>query len=272
VQFAAAEVRTLRQRVVAFGKVGAISPVLEDAPRPVEVVIYSNSTASPAAASSLGIAIVPEPISVPARPVAAGAAPSQPAAPITLGLAVGAVAPALPLARFTGTIAAIEPIEDEAAQRVRIELTDPGHVLRSGMTIEVQIEIDLAARLVIPARAIMYAGSRRLAFVDRGDDGRAGVELREIGVGVIDSGLAEVRSGLSAGQRVVTDGTFLLAAESRIKSSSPLWDDRPARHTRPGTSESTKRAAAAPAAPTAPKAGPTPPASTTASTPAGGGW
>ena len=39
--------------------------------------------------------------------------------------------------------------------------------------------------------------------------------------------MAEVLSGLSPGDVVVTSGNFLVAAESRIRSSATYWEDSP---------------------------------------------
>ena len=187
IQLAAAEQRTLRRRITAFGAVLDATP--PEAPHLVVAPVYGDDA----------LAVSP-------------------------GAVIGAVAPALPLARFTGTVLELRPSADDASALVRADLADPGTLLRTGMTIELQLDVDLTDRLVVPARAIMYAGERRLAFVERA---HGGLELRELTIGARVGDHVEVQLGLAAGERVVVAGTFLAAAESRIRGSSPLWDDRP---------------------------------------------
>ena len=50
---------------------------------------------------------------------------------------------------------------------------------------------------------------------------------REIQLGAQNADRAEVLAGLAEGEAVVTTGTFLVAAESRIRSSGTFWKDAP---------------------------------------------
>jgi Cu(I)/Ag(I) efflux system membrane fusion protein len=94
---------------------------------------------------------------------------------------------------------------------------------------------------------VLYAGKRRLVFVERS---KGVFEPRTPELGVSSDGLVEVVRGLDEGDQVVVSGTFLLAAESRIRSDGALWSERPE-----------------PAPPAAPKR---PPQKTTS--PASNGW
>src|SRR6185295_14549421 len=87
----------------------------------------------------------------------------------------------------------------------------------------VRVDVALPERLAVPAAAVIYAGARRIAFVDRGG-GR--FEPREIAIGIESGDLVEVTRGLDAGDSVVVRGTFLLAADSRIRSDGALWTGR----------------------------------------------
>jgi Cu(I)/Ag(I) efflux system membrane fusion protein len=73
-----------------------------------------------------------------------------------------------------------------------------------------------AARLLVPVSAVLYAGPRRIVFVDLGE-GRLAPRPIEIGAG--NGEVYEVLSGLAAGDAVVTSGNFLVAAESRLESA-----------------------------------------------------
>ena len=138
------------------------------------------------------------------------------------GLRVAVLLPALPLVELAGMIEQVSPDPDTGGARLRVAVQDPGSLLRPGMHAEVQIHIDLPDRLVVPARAVIVAGERRIVFVDRG---KGLFEPRAIATGAQDGGLIQVRKGLQAGDRVVMSGTFLLAAENRIRSSGALWTE-----------------------------------------------
>jgi Cu(I)/Ag(I) efflux system membrane fusion protein len=105
------------------------------------------------------------------------------------------------------------------------------------MRVAAQLEVPLSPRLVVPAEAVVYAGPRRIVFVEHGT-GR--FEPRTPKLGITAAGLVEVLDGLAAGEPVVVKGTFLLAAENRLRSDGSLWGDlaKPA---------AIKRAAPAPA-------------------------
>ena len=68
-------------------------------------------------------------------------------------------------------------------------------------------------RLLVPKSAVRTAGDTSVVFVVRGD--RA--ERRAVKVGLNDGDLTEVVSGLTAGDRVVTDGVATLTDGARVK-------------------------------------------------------
>jgi Cu(I)/Ag(I) efflux system membrane fusion protein len=138
------------------------------------------------------------------------------------GLPVAVMLPALPLVELGGTIEEVSPDPAIGGARLRVAVQDPGSLLRPGMHAEVHIHIDLPASLVVPASAVIVAGERRIVFVDRG---KGLFAPRAIATGAQDSGFIQVRKGLQAGDRVAMSGTFLLAAENRIRSNGALWTD-----------------------------------------------
>lgn len=128
----------------------------------------------------------------------------------------------LPGKSFDGKVAYVYPYLDPGARtgRVRVELPNRGLELKPDMYATVAFEIDLGSRLQIPISAVVYTGPRRLVFVDIGE-GR--LRPQEVTLGVRNEDTVEVISGLREGQRIVTSGNFLIAAESRIRSSARFW-------------------------------------------------
>ena len=141
------------------------------------------------------------------------------------GQPVDVSVPELPLQTFPGTVEPPRPTD--APGELRLVVDDPGHALHPGMRVEAQLEVPLSPRLVVPAEAVVYAGPRRIVFVEHGS-GR--FEPKTPKLGITAAGLVEVLDGLAADDQVVVKGTFLLAAESRLRSDGSLWGDlsRPA--------------------------------------------
>jgi Cu(I)/Ag(I) efflux system membrane fusion protein len=141
-------------------------------------------------------------------------------------LAVGAPAtvtlPYLPGRRFRGRVAFVYPWLDSATRtgRVRIELGNPGLVLKPEMYAEVLFERVLGRRLAVPEEAILYAGDRRYVFLDLGQ-GR--LRPQAVTLGRWAGEWVEILDGLEAGDVVVTSGNFLIAAEARLKLALDHW-------------------------------------------------
>jgi Cu(I)/Ag(I) efflux system membrane fusion protein len=125
---------------------------------------------------------------------------------------------------YEGKVAYVYPYLDPASRtgRVRIELPNTGLELKPDMYATVAFQIELGPRLQIPISAVVYTGPRRLVFLDIGE-GRLRPE--EVTLGVRNEDTVEVIRGLREGQTVVTSGNFLIAAESRIRSSAKFWTE-----------------------------------------------
>ena len=109
---------------------------------------------------------------------------------------------------------------------VRIELANGDGLLKAGLYADVEIDtLSDNAVVAIPESAIIDSGSRRVAFVARGD----GVfEPRDLVLGRRGNGLAEVREGLGEGERIVVTGNFLIDAESNLRAALATFTATPA--------------------------------------------
>jgi len=128
----------------------------------------------------------------------------------------------LPGRSFEGQVSFVYPYLDAASRtgRVRVELENPALEFKPDMYANVQFAIDRGERVVVPIEAVLYAGPRRLVFVDLGE-GR--LKPKEIQIGVRSGDWYEVIAGLVVGDTVVTSSNFLIAAESRLKSATEMW-------------------------------------------------
>jgi Cu(I)/Ag(I) efflux system membrane fusion protein len=142
---------------------------------------------------------------------------------VRAGQDVRVTLPYAPGASYPGKVDYVYPTFDSQTRtgRARVVLDNPNLELKPEMFTNVQIDVDLGERLSIPDSAVVYTGPRRLVFVDLG----AGkLRPQEVSIGAHADGFYEVTSGLESGDIVVTSGNFLIAAESRIRSASALWE------------------------------------------------
>lgn len=119
---------------------------------------------------------------------------------------------------YDGKITFISPHMDPQTRRgeARVELRNPAAVLRPDMWGSAEIEIELGARLAVPASAVLDTGTRALAFVLRDDNH---LEPREVEIGARTDDWWEVTAGLTAGEKVVTRALFLVDAESQLRAA-----------------------------------------------------
>jgi cupredoxin-like protein len=86
--------------------------------------------------------------------------------------------------------------------------------LRIGMYTNVAIAVAGVASVVsVPRNAIQTVGDRQVVYLQPSDDGTRFVE-REVRVGGSAGDLVEILAGLSAGDRVVSAGSFFVRAEA----------------------------------------------------------
>jgi membrane fusion protein, heavy metal efflux system len=128
------------------------------------------------------------------------------------------VVPALPSRRFFGRVSYIDPRVDTQARtvQVRVELNNPGRTLKLGMFVDVYLGGREAAAMKqfvsVPRTAVQVIGGRQVVFIVTA---QPGVLLqREVSAGAEEGGSVPIHAGLSGGESVVTEGSFLLRAES----------------------------------------------------------
>jgi Cu(I)/Ag(I) efflux system membrane fusion protein/cobalt-zinc-cadmium efflux system membrane fusion protein len=136
------------------------------------------------------------------------------------GLPVTVEIPFAPDKALSGQIAYIYPYVRNETRTVqaRIELANPGFALKPDMYANVRIEGRPAmGALAVPGDAVLNSGKGQTVFVAIGE-GR--FEPRAVKTGLSDDqGYAQVLSGLSEGETVVTSAQFMLDSESKLREA-----------------------------------------------------
>ncbi|HEY5060838.1 MAG TPA: efflux RND transporter periplasmic adaptor subunit [Gemmatimonadaceae bacterium] len=121
----------------------------------------------------------------------------------------------LPGRTLKGRVSYVYPTLDSASRsiRARVEVSNPGSLLKPGMYVTAQLITPTRSALTVPNSAVLRTGERDVVFVDMGNGTLA---PRDVEVGAVASDYTEVLSGLEPGQRVVTSAQFLLDSESNL--------------------------------------------------------
>jgi Cu(I)/Ag(I) efflux system membrane fusion protein len=106
---------------------------------------------------------------------------------------------------------------------VRIELPNSDLALLPDMYGDVNISTGNATTLTVPSSAVIDSGNRQVVLLDLGN-GR--YEPREVKLGRRGDGHIEVMSGVVEGDRVVSNGNFLIDAESNLQSALKGFETR----------------------------------------------
>jgi Cu(I)/Ag(I) efflux system membrane fusion protein len=126
---------------------------------------------------------------------------------------------AYPDKTFKGTITYVYPTLTAETRTipVRVELANPGQLLKPGMY--AQMEVSVAAKgavVTVPISAVIDSGTRRIVLIQAGE-GR--FEPREVKLGARSDTYVEVIDGVKDGEPVVVAANFLIDAESNLKAA-----------------------------------------------------
>ena len=120
---------------------------------------------------------------------------------------------------ITAKVNYIQPQVDPMTRtlKVRLDANNPGMRMKPDMFVNVEFGIATASRLTVPAGAVLDTGDRQTVFVELGD---GYLEPRQVVVGERFGDRVTITRGLSAGERVVSSGTFLIDSESQLKAAA----------------------------------------------------
>jgi cobalt-zinc-cadmium efflux system membrane fusion protein len=137
-------------------------------------------------------------------------------AKIRVGSGASITSDAYPGRVFRGQVSYVDPKLDPATRtaQVRIELANPGQVLKLGMYVNVAFATlggSESTTPVVPTAAMQNINNQQVVFLATADPNV--FAMRPVRLGPESNGFYPVLEGLTVGDRVVTDGSFMLRAE-----------------------------------------------------------
>ncbi|HEY5975153.1 MAG TPA: efflux RND transporter periplasmic adaptor subunit [Geobacteraceae bacterium] len=120
--------------------------------------------------------------------------------------------------KVNGRISYVYPFHDPKTHTVkaRVELANPGHMLKPDMFVNAIIRVPLVRGIVLPVTSIIDTGKRQVVWVEASP---GMFEPRDVQVGERVDDKIQILSGLKAGDKVAVSGGYLIDSESQLKGS-----------------------------------------------------
>jgi cobalt-zinc-cadmium efflux system membrane fusion protein len=137
-------------------------------------------------------------------------------ATVRVGSGANITSDAYPGRVFRGRVSYVDPKIDTATRtaQLRVEVANPGQMFKIGMYVNVAFgALGAAERTtpVVPKGAVQTIGNQQVVFVASEKPNE--FVLRPVRLGPESNGFYPLLEGLNAGERIVTEGSFLLRAE-----------------------------------------------------------
>ena len=137
-------------------------------------------------------------------------------ATVRVGTGANVTSDAYPGRTFHGRVSYVDPKIDTATRtaQVRIELSNPGQILKIGMYVNVafaSMGVTPTRTVVVPKDAVQTIGNQQFVFIPTTNERE--FVMRAVRVGPESNGFYPVIEGLGSGDRVVSNGSFMLRAE-----------------------------------------------------------
>lgn len=157
--------------------------------------------------------------------------PETQIARLAQGVEIVARTAAYPDRTFNGTIADIDSRVDPTTRTVRVRamLPNTDEALRPGMLLTVEVRSNPRQGLAIPEIAILDQADGAFVYRVIAREGGQAVELVRVTTGQRSDGMAEVLSGLEAGNQVITEGVQSVRPGQPVQVGAPSAEALPLR-------------------------------------------
>jgi membrane fusion protein (multidrug efflux system) len=131
------------------------------------------------------------------------------------GMTIVATSAVYPNKPFTGTVSSIDSRVDPVTRSLTIiaVIQNDSNLIKPGMFLTVDLETERSDVLLIPEEALIPRQGRQFVFII--EDGRA-IE-KQVELGVRAPGLAEIRSGLTVGDVLITEGVQKVRSGAQVE-------------------------------------------------------
>jgi RND family efflux transporter MFP subunit len=130
---------------------------------------------------------------------------------------------AAPTITAQANVREIGPSADTATRshRVRLTLQNPSDAFRIGATITIAEEHPVPPRIFVPDTAILNEDGKHFVWLLEMDTAR--VEQREVSIARKDGDYVLIRTGLSAGDKIIIAGVHSLKDGQKVKSAERIF-------------------------------------------------
>ncbi|HEY4050102.1 MAG TPA: efflux RND transporter periplasmic adaptor subunit [Acidobacteriaceae bacterium] len=118
-------------------------------------------------------------------------------------------------ARVSNALPQIDPVS--RSLRIRLDVDNPRFSLRPDMYVTVELPVVLPPGLTVPRDAVLDSGLSKHVFVKTDRDT---LETRKVETGWQLDDRVQIVKGLQEGDRVVSEGTFLIDSESQLQGTA----------------------------------------------------
>lgn len=135
-----------------------------------------------------------------------------------VGLPIKASARAYGDKVFDGEVSAVDSQVDPVTRSITVRalIPNPDGVLKPGLLMKVDLLKNRRQAIVVPEEAIITEGTGNSVFVIEGEQGQQKAVKRAVKTAARRPGDIEITEGLSAGELVVTHGTFKLSEGAAV--------------------------------------------------------
>jgi membrane fusion protein, copper/silver efflux system len=141
---------------------------------------------------------------------------------IKIGQRVDIATPSVSGKTFAGNITFIDPNFDPVTRstNVRVELDNPlidgRRLLARGVYADGVVHLDAPEALAIPRTALIQTGPQTVVYVEHGN---GNYERKTVKIGQRGNDFVEIVAGLTAGEKVVTNGNLLIDGQAEMNRS-----------------------------------------------------